>query len=150
MDDFSAQIGAANVYGLVGNNANAIEANKRPLSSMSPSFVESDDKLMVIGTPGGSRIITMVLLGILDFIHGEDAKTIVAKPRFHHQYLPDVIQVETPGFEKAELEGLEQRGHVIKQLERQYGNMHVVIKNKLTNTLSAASDPRGEGLSLVQ
>lgn len=150
MDDFSAQIGAANVYGLVGNNANAIEANKRPLSSMSPSFVESDDKLMVIGTPGGSRIITMVLLGILDFIHDEDAKTIVAKPRFHHQYLPDVIQVETPGFEKAELEDLEQRGHVIKQLERQYGNMHIVIKNKLTNTLSAASDPRGEGLSLVQ
>ncbi|OUR73666.1 gamma-glutamyltransferase [Methylophaga sp. 41_12_T18] len=149
MDDFSAQIGAANVYGLVGNEANAIEANKRPLSSMSPTFIENDQQLMVIGTPGGSRIITMVLLGILDFINGEDADTIVSKPRFHHQYLPDVIQVETPGFEAAELTALEQRGHNIKPLNRRYGNMQIIIHDKHSNSLTAASDPRGEGMARV-
>lgn len=150
MDDFSAQIGAANVYGLVGNEANAIAANKRPLSSMSPTFIENDEKLMVIGTPGGSRIITMVLLGLLDFIAGNQAKDIVAAPRFHHQYLPDVIQVESVGLNEAEFKQLNQRGHQIKQLNRQYGNMQLVIQNKNTQTLSAVSDPRGEGSSSVQ
>ena len=150
MDDFSAKTGTANVYGLVGNEANAIEANKRPLSSMSPTFIENDDKLMIIGTPGGSRIITMVLLGLLDFIDGKEAEEIVKTPRFHHQYLPDAIQLEALGFDESEIDALKQRGHTIKQLNRQYGNMHIVIKNKLTHALSAASDPRGEGLSLVQ
>ncbi|OUR64266.1 gamma-glutamyltransferase [Methylophaga sp. 42_25_T18] len=150
MDDFSAQIGAANVYGLVGNEANAIEPNKRPLSSMSPTFIENDDKLMIIGTPGGSRIITMVLLGILDFIDGKDAQSIVNDPRFHHQYLPDAIQLETLSFDESEVEALKQRGHTIKQLNRKYGNMQIVIQDKQTQTLSAASDPRGEGLAQVQ
>ncbi|MBL4638827.1 MAG: gamma-glutamyltransferase, partial [Proteobacteria bacterium] len=145
MDDFSAQIGTANVYGLVGNEANAIESNKRPLSSMSPTFIENEDKLMIIGTPGGSRIITMVLLGILDFIEGKDAQYIVNAPRFHHQYLPDAIQLETLGFEMSEIEELKQRGHTIKQLNLQYGNMQIVIQDKQTQILSAASDPRGEG-----
>lgn len=150
MDDFSAQIGAENVYGLVGNEANAIEANKRPLSSMSPTFIENDDKLMVIGTPGGSRIITMVLMGILDFINGDNAETIVANPRLHHQYLPDVIQVETSGFNEKELNALEQRGHSIKHLNRQYGNMQIVTQDKRTGVMSAASDPRGEGSAQIQ
>ena len=150
MDDFSAQIGAANVYDLVGNEANAIAANKRPLSSMSPTFIENDDQLMVIGTPGGSRIITMVLLGILNFADGKSAVEIVQSPRFHHQYLPDAIQLENSGFSDDDLEELKQRGHQIKQLSRQYGNMQLVIQNKKTKALTAASDPRGEGLSIVQ
>jgi gamma-glutamyltranspeptidase / glutathione hydrolase len=149
MDDFSAQIGAANVYGLVGNEANAIAANKRPLSSMSPTFIENDDNIMVIGTPGGSRIITMVLLGILDFIDGKKAPEIVQLPRFHHQYVPDVIQVENRGFTDTELDKLKQRGHQIKQLSRRYGNMQIVIQDKKNKTLSAASDPRGEGSAKV-
>jgi len=150
MDDFSAQVGSANVYGLVGNKANAIEANKRPLSSMTPTFIENENRLMIIGTPGGSRIITMVLLGILDFIDGRDAEVIVSQPRFHHQYLPNKVQVESVGFNTEDLEKLQQRGHEIKLLNRQYGNMQVIIQSKSANTLTAASDPRGEGLSLVQ
>ena len=150
MDDFSAKDGVANAYGLTGNHANAIEANKRPLSSMTPTFIENDQRLMIIGTPGGSRIITMVLLGILDFIDGKDAATIVAKPRFHHQYLPNKIQVEPVGFDPKELEKLEYYGHEIKILSRQYGNMQVIIQTETPSKLTAASDPRGEGLSLVQ
>jgi len=150
MDDFSAKVGAANAYGLVGNDANAIEANKRPLSSMSPSFIENDDQLMVIGTPGGSRIITMVMHGLLDFIAGKSASEIVSKPRFHHQYLPDAVQVESIGFDQKSLRSFTDKGHKIKQLNRQYGNMHVVIKNKDTRLVSAASDPRGEGLTKVK
>jgi len=150
MDDFSAQVGSANAYGLVGNQANAIEANKRPLSSMTPTFVENEHRLMIIGTPGGSRIITMVLLGILDFIDGKDAQTIVSQPRFHHQYLPNKVQVESIGFNTKALKKLQQRGHEIKLLNRQYGNMQLIIQSKSENILSAASDPRGEGLSLVQ
>ena len=150
MDDFSSQIGTANAYGLVGSNANAIEANKRPLSSMTPTFIENNEQLMIIGTPGGSRIISMVLLGILDFIDGYDAKQIVSRPRFHHQHLPNHIQLESIGFRQADVEQLKQRGHAIKKLNRQYGNMQVIIKNKHSQQLSAASDPRGEGESLVK
>ena len=150
MDDFSAKVGAANAYGLVGNDANAIEANKRPLSSMSPSFIENDAQLMVIGTPGGSRIITMVMHGLLDFIAGKSASEIVSKPRFHHQYLPDAVQVESIGFDEKILRSFTDKGHKIKQLNRQYGNMHVVIKDKDTGQVSAASDPRGEGLAKVK
>lgn len=150
MDDFSAQTGAANAYGLTGNHANSIESNKRPLSSMSPTFVENNNRLIIIGTPGGSRIITMVLLGILDFIDGKDADNIVSAPRFHHQYSPNQIQVESVGFSSEELAKLKQYGHEIKLLSRQYGNMQVIIQTETPSQLTASSDPRGEGLSLVQ
>jgi gamma-glutamyltranspeptidase/glutathione hydrolase len=150
MDDFSAQVGVANVYGLLGNEANAIEANKRPLSSMTPTFIENDQHLMVIGTPGGSRIITMVLLGVLDFIDGKTAEQIVATPRYHHQYSPDVVQIEVEGFGQETIEELASFGHQIDQLDRQYGNMQLVIFDKQTEQLTAASDPRGEGLAAVK
>ncbi|PHS68535.1 MAG: gamma-glutamyltransferase [Methylophaga sp.] len=149
MDDFSAKPDSANAYGLVGNKANAIEANKRPLSSMTPTFIENDHRLMVIGTPGGSRIITMVLLGILDFIDHKSAVDIVATPRFHHQYLPNEIQIESTGFDQQQLKILNRRGHKINTLSRQYGNMQLIIQNKTTGQLTAASDPRGEGWSDV-
>jgi gamma-glutamyltranspeptidase / glutathione hydrolase len=150
MDDFSAKADSANAYGLTGNQANAIAANKRPLSSMTPTFIENNDRLMIIGTPGGSRIISMVLLGVLDFVDGFDAQTIVSRPRFHHQYLPDQIQVESVGFTNKDLDNLKQRGHSIQKLNRQYGNMQVIIQNKSTKQLTAASDPRGEGSSVVK
>jgi gamma-glutamyltranspeptidase/glutathione hydrolase len=133
----------------VGNEANAIAPNKRPLSSMTPTFIENDDHLMVIGTPGGSRIITMVLLGILDFIEEKNAKEIVASPRFHHQYLPNHIQLESVGFSAQEKAALEQFGHTVQELNRQYGDMQIIIYNKHTQQLDAASDPRGEGLARV-
>jgi gamma-glutamyltranspeptidase/glutathione hydrolase len=150
MDDFSAKEGTANVYGLVGNEANAIEPYKRPLSSMSPTFIENDQRLMIIGTPGGSRIISMVLLGLLDFVDGDSAEQIVAAPRYHHQYLPDLIQLEKDGFSEAEIKALQQRGHAIKQMTRRYGDMQTVIVDKQSGSIEAASDPRGEGLAEVR
>ena len=150
MDDFSAQIGAANGYGLVGNEANAVAAHKRPLSSMSPTFIENDQHLMVIGTPGGSRIITMVLLGILDFIDQQSAQNIVAAPRFHHQYLPDRVQIESSGFSQQEQQAMVDYGNHIQALSRQYGNMQVITYDKINHTLEAASDPRGEGEARVE
>jgi gamma-glutamyltranspeptidase/glutathione hydrolase len=149
MDDFSAQPGVGNAYGLLGNSANAIAPYKRPLSSMTPSFIESPNKLMITGTPGGSRIISMTLLSVLEFIAGKTAKDIVATPRYHHQYLPDEVQIENQGFSAADIAELEQRGHTIKPLTRQYGDMHIVIMDKTNNTVTAASDPRGEGQSWV-
>ena len=150
MDDFSAKPGVPNVYGLVGAEANAIEPGKRMLSSMSPSFVENDERLAVIGTPGGSRIITMVLHGILGFIEGKSAKEIVDEPRYHHQYLPDHIQYEKETFDNKTIAGLKGLGHELKELEDNYGNMHIVIHDKKRNSVSAASDRRGEGQALVK
>lgn len=147
MDDFSALSGSPNAYQLVSESANEIEPGKRPLSSMTPTFVENDQRLLVLGTPGGGRIITMVMQGILHFIEGQDAAGIVAAPRLHHQYLPDKVQLETPGFSEADLLDLTRRGHQLEVLNRQFGNMQVIVADKKTGLLSAASDPRGEGLA---
>ena len=150
MDDFSAKPGVPNVYGLVGAEANAIAPGKRMLSSMSPSFVENENRLAIIGTPGGSRIITMVLHGILGFVEGKDASSIVNKPRYHHQYLPDHIQYEPDAFTVKDRAGLKMLGHELKALDNTYGNMHVVIHDKKNNKVSAASDRRGEGQAVVK
>ena len=150
MDDFSAKPGVPNVYGLVGAEANAIEPGKRMLSSMSPTFIESDKKLAIIGTPGGSRIITMVLHGIMSVIEGKTAEQTVNQPRYHHQYLPDIIQYEPKTFSDKTISTLKQLGHKLKPLNNSYGNMQIVIWDKETNTVSAASDPRGEGQAKVE
>lgn len=150
MDDFSAKPGVPNVYGLVGAEANAIAPGKRMLSSMSPTFIESEDKLAVIGTPGGSRIITMVLHGILATMEGKSAEQVVNLPRYHHQYLPDVIQYEPGAFSAKTMTTLEQLGHHLKALDNTYGNMHVVIWDKKENKVTAASDKRGEGLAMTK
>ncbi len=150
MDDFSSKPGEPNVYGLVGAEANAIEPGKRMLSSMSPTFVENKDHVAIIGTPGGSRIITMVLHGILDFIDGKDVNSIVNQPRYHHQYLPDHIQHEAEAFSQKEVTGLKRLGHELKSLENNYGNMHVVVWDKKQGKVSAASDKRGEGQAVVK
>jgi len=151
MDDFSIKPGVANVYGLVGADANAIEPGKRPLSSMSPSFVEKGNEVLVIGTPGGSRIISMVLLSSLEFLEGRGQPSDwVALPRYHHQYLPDEIQYEEGAFDEIERLELEQLGYTMKQRQRRYGDMHVVLQNRKTGELQAASDPRGEGLAAVR
>ncbi|WP_297812948.1 gamma-glutamyltransferase [uncultured Methylophaga sp.] len=150
MDDFSAKTGTANAYGLVGTEANAIAPYKRPLSSMSPSFIENPNKLMITGTPGGSRIISMVLLSLLDFVEGKNAEQIVSAPRYHHQYLPDQVQIEKEGFSEETISALTQRGHKVKTLSRQYGDMQIITVNLATGELDAASDPRGEGLAEVK
>jgi len=145
MDDFSAKPGVPNVYGLVGAEANAIAPGKRMLSSMSPTFIESQQGIAILGTPGGSRIITMVLLAGLGYTEGLSADAMVSLPRFHHQYLPDVIFYEPDAISDQQYVHLQAMGHELKALQQPYGNMQVVIWDKQANTVSAASDPRGEG-----
>jgi len=149
MDDFSSKPGTPNAYGLVGGEANAIEPGKRPLSSMSPTMAESENRVIVLGTPGGSRIITMVLLGLLEFEQGKSAQQIIATPRFHHQYLPDVIQYEPKTFTSEEIVQLKSKGHVLKEQNSSYGNMQVIIVNKKSGKIDAASDLRGIGSAVV-
>ena len=149
MDDFSSKPGTPNAYGLVGAEANAIAPGKRMLSSMSPTFAETKDKVILIGTPGGSRIITMVFLGLLDFYKGASAKDIVGLARFHHQYLPDMIQFEKHAITEDQQRQLRAAGYHLQQLDSQYGNMHVIIIDKRTHQLDAASDPRGIGEAKV-
>ncbi len=117
MDDFSIKPGTSNTWGLVGDKANAIEPNKRPLSSMTPTILMYDGiPIMTIGSPGGSKIITTVLQCILNvFVHDMDIKEAVCAPRFHHQWLPaNTIYIEPNGLSKDIIENLESRGHIIK------------------------------------
>jgi gamma-glutamyltranspeptidase / glutathione hydrolase len=150
MDDFSAALGVPNVYGLVGHSANAIAPGKRPLSSMTPTFVEGEGGVLVVGTPGGSRIITMVLLGTLNHMQGMDLAKVVSRRRFHHQYLPDEVQYEPGAFTSDLLDGLQALGHRLKAQERRWGNMQAVWWDRLRGRLEAASDPRGIGEALVR
>lgn len=142
MDDFSAKPGEPNAFGLIGDDANKIEPGKRPLSSMSPTFVFSEDKVAVLGTPGGSRIITMVLLGILDYLDGNPVDSWVKKPRYHHQYLPDKLYVEKDAWDAKTIAALQAKGHEVAEHRGQWGNMHAVSWNKKTGEVDAASDPR--------
>ena len=117
MDDFSIKPGTSNTWGLVGDKANAIEPNKRPLSSMTPTILMYDGiPIMTIGSPGGSKIITTVLQCILNvFVHDMDIKEAVCAPRFHHQWLPaNTIYIEPNGLSKDIIKNLESRGHIIK------------------------------------
>jgi gamma-glutamyltranspeptidase/glutathione hydrolase len=145
MDDFAADIDGSNAYGLKGSQANAIAAGKRPLSSMSPTFIESDEELASFGTPGGSRIPSMVLLAILEYLDNKPVEQWVSAPRFHHQYLPDVVEYEPGSFSPQEIRQMESRGYQMKPLTRPYGNQQVLRWNKRAGTVSVASDPRGVG-----
>ncbi|RRQ24528.1 gamma-glutamyltransferase [Guyparkeria sp. SCN-R1] len=148
MDDFSQKPGVPNVYGLVGAEANAIAPGKRPLSSMSPTFVRSEDLVGVLGTPGGSRIITMVLGGVLAATRGEPVDDWVTGPRIHHQYLPDRIEVEPDLLTDEQRAELELMGHRI-EVNDGFGNMQAVAWWRDDGRLEAASDPRGEGEAVV-
>ena len=142
MDDFSAKAGEPNAFGLIGFTANEIQPFKRPLSSMTPTFMIGADKRAVIGTPGGSRIITMVLLGILDFMQGNEPESWVSLPRFHHQYVPDVISAEPDTFSAEQIEGLKAMGHEVKVRDGTWGNMHGAMWNLETGEVTAGSDAR--------
>ncbi len=113
MDDFSSKPGVPNFYGLVGNEANAIEPGKRMLSSMTPTIVLKDGQLyMVVGTPGGSTIITSVFQTILNVIeHGMNMHDAIQAPRFHHQWLPDKVFYEKDGLDEKVISELETMGH---------------------------------------
>lgn len=144
MDDFALAPGVSNLYGLRGNEANAIAPGKRPLSSMSPTFVEDERGVLVLGTPGGSRIISMVLLGILEYMYQPvpDLERLTGLPRYHHQFLPDRIQYEPEGFDEAWVAALKAKGHVVEPGGRRWGNMQVVYMDRRTGRISTAGDPR--------
>ncbi|MBL3528985.1 MAG: gamma-glutamyltransferase [gamma proteobacterium endosymbiont of Lamellibrachia anaximandri] len=150
MDDFSAQPGVPNIYGLVGGEANAIAPGKRMLSSMSPTFVAGDEGVAILGTPGGSRIITMLLLGVLELADGKGPQAWVDRPRFHHQYLPDQVQFEPGALENGVRTKLSEMGHSLKPLDSSYGNMQAVYWNRRSGEVSAASDHRGIGEAQVR
>jgi gamma-glutamyltranspeptidase/glutathione hydrolase len=149
MDDFSSKPGVPNGFQLIGGDANSIAPKKRPLSSSTPTFVEGPAGLMVIGSPGGSRIPGMVILGALNFMEGKSAQQIVGAPRFHHQFSPDVIEYEPGSLSADEIAELQKRGHTLKEGSRKWGNTQVVTWDYKTGKVEAASDPRGVGEGLV-
>jgi len=137
--------GVPNGFQLVGNAANEIAPGKRPLSSMTPTFIEGPHGLMITGSPGGSYITGMVLLATLGFLDGQSAAQIAAAPRIHHQYLPDVLQYEAGALTPAEIEALGQRGYTLRESPRGWGNLQVITWDYASGRVEAASDPRGEG-----
>lgn len=147
MDDFSAKPGSPNLYGLVGSEANAIAPGKRMLSSMAPTAVHHANTLALLGTPGGSRITTMVMQGILQFLQGANAESLVSSPRLHHQALPDRVFIEPDAV--VDRERLEAKGHVFEVAEP-WGNMQAVVWDTHEARLDAASDPRGLGSAKIE
>ena len=151
MDDFALKPGTPNAFGVMGYDANAPEPGKRMLSSMTPTFLSNADKVAVIGTPGGSRIITMVLLGILGYADGLDAPQVAALPRYHHQWMPDVLGIERHALSAEVVAALRAMGHVVvvpgednqgRRSSDAWGNMNTVLWDRRDNTLSGGSDPR--------
>jgi gamma-glutamyltranspeptidase/glutathione hydrolase len=146
MDDFSAKAGVANSYGLIGANANAIAPEKRMLSSMTPTIVEKDKQLfMVLGSPGGSTIITSVLQTILNvYEFNMSMQAAVNAPRFHHQWLPDEILFEPFGFSNSILDNLKQKGYIINEKNAPVlGKVDAILLLPNQN-LEGGADKRGD------
>lgn len=145
MDDFSIKPGTPNLYGLVGGDANAIEPNKRPLSSMSPTIVLKDGKLfMVVGSPGGARIITTVLQVISNVIdHKMDISEAIEAPRFHMQWLPDEIRIEKYGMVQDVKDNLKKMGYQIVT-KPVMGDVNAIVIDPKTHIMYGSGDPRKE------
>jgi gamma-glutamyltranspeptidase/glutathione hydrolase len=152
MDDFTVKPGVPNLFGLVQGRANAIAPGKRPLSSMTPTVVTKDGALvLVVGSPGGPRIITTVLQVIVNLIdHGMTVSDAVAAPRLHHQWLPDVLFVESGRLSVTVAKALEARGHEVRE-GRPWGEAQAVLVGGPALVTPAtdgaryfgAADPRG-------
>jgi gamma-glutamyltranspeptidase/glutathione hydrolase len=145
MDDFTLREDLANAFMLRGSDANAMAPGKRPLSSMTPTFVEDEKGVLVLGAPGGSRIISQVLLVILEYLRSPqvDAKRLVAMPRYHHQFWPDRVEIEPDAFPAEWRAAMEGRGHTLRPNNRPWGNLQLAFKAKRDGSVQAASDPRG-------
>ena len=126
----------------MGYDANAPKPGKRMLSSMTPSFMESKDKVIAIGGPGGSRIITEVLIGMLGYDAGLTPQQVSALPRFHHQWMPDAISAEKNTFTPQVVQALQAMGHTVNAGETTWGNLQTVSWNKRMNVLEGGTDPR--------
>ena len=145
MDDFSAKPGSPNIFGLIGNEANAIQPYKRPLSSMTPTIVlKNGEPFLIIGTPGGSTIITTVMQIILNVaIHGMDIQEAVSVPRVHSQWLPDAIIVEQRSLSKDVEQNLINRGHTIRPYRwSTIGQANGIMIGE--KGFYGGADPRGE------
>lgn len=145
MDDFSIKAGHPNLYGLIGNEANRIEPGKRMLSSMSPTLVLKDGKpSIVVGAPGGSKIITTVAQALVNFIRfDQSADEVCRRPRFHHQWLPDVLYLEEGGFDIKTIQALIRLGHNVEE-RSPYSDLQVIHIDE-ANLMTPASDPRHRG-----
>jgi gamma-glutamyltranspeptidase / glutathione hydrolase len=152
MDDFALKPGTPNAFGVMGYDANAPEPGKRMLSSMTPTFMVSEDRVAVLGTPGGTRIITMVLLGVLGYDAGLGAQAVAALPRYHHQWMPDRISAEGDMFDAGTASALRALGHEVdlpgdsaaggRGSSHVWGNFQTVLWNRAGGSLEAGSDPR--------
>ena len=150
MDDFSAKPGTPNLFGLVGGNANAIAPQKRMLSSMTPTLVEKDNKLwMTLGTPGGSTIITSVLQTILNvYEFNMSMQQAVNAPRFHHQWLPDIVKVEANSFDDKTIKELENKGYKIDYKNASNIGRVDAILVLSDGSLEAGADKRGDDIAV--
>jgi gamma-glutamyltranspeptidase/glutathione hydrolase len=150
MDDFSVAPDTPNAYGLIDTRgANAIEPGKRPLSSMTPTIVEKNGKtFMVTGSPGGPRIISTVLLTLLNEIdHGMDVKAAESAPRYHHQSVPDKLRIE-PEVARDVVRALERKGHVVDVSDRHWSAAEAIMIDPETGWHLGASDPRTQGAAV--
>ncbi|AVI67467.1 gamma-glutamyltransferase [Shewanella sp. WE21] len=147
MDDFSAKPGVPNGYGLVGGDANAVEGNKRPLSSMSPTIVMKDGKpFLVTGSPGGSRIITTTLQIIMNVVdHGLNIAEASNAARVHHQWQPDELRVES-SFNRDTISLLEAKGHKVKVQSAMGSTQSIMVTEQ---GIFGASDPRHSGSEAI-
>ena len=146
MDDFSSKPGIPNMFGLIGGKANAISSQKRMLSAMTPTIIEKNNQLyMILGTPGGSTIITSVLQTILNvYEYNMDIQTAISAPRFHHQWLPDIITFEPNKFQKSLFESLQKKGYDIKEEYNRIIGRVDAIKISDEGVISTGADPRGD------
>ena len=147
MDDFSSKPGYPNIYGLIGGEANSVQAGKRMLSSMTPTIIEKDKQLyMVLGSPGGPTIITSVFQTLLNVIEYEmNMQQAVDAPRFHHQWMPDVIYFEREGADTILMQKLENFGHKIR-LRSSIGRVDA-IRILPDGRLEAGADSRGDDIA---
>ncbi len=146
MDDFSIKPGFANMFGLIGSEENSIKPEKRMLSSMTPTIIMKDNKLyMILGTPGGSTIITSVLQTILNvYEFGMDIQSAINAPRFHHQWLPEKIEFENGVFDEVSMKKLQEKGYDIKQdYTRVIGRVDAILISK-NGVITTGADPRGD------
>ncbi|HXQ63762.1 MAG TPA: gamma-glutamyltransferase [Steroidobacteraceae bacterium] len=149
MDDFAVAAGVPNAFQLVGADANAIAPGKRPLSSMTPTFVDTDRGMLIIGSPGGATIISNLTFSVLNWLDGKSAAEIVSAPRIHHQYVPDIVLLEPGALTAEERTQLEKLGHHLREARNQWGNSQAITWEYGSGKVEAASDPRGYGAGLV-
>jgi gamma-glutamyltranspeptidase/glutathione hydrolase len=143
MDDFALRPATPNAFGVIGFDANAVAPGRRMLSSMSPSFMIGKDKTVVVGAKGGSRIITLTLLGMLGTEQGLSPEQIAAMPRYHHQYLPDTIVAEPGALTPETVLALQAMGHEVTQNPAPWTYyVHAVDWDRRSNTLRGGADPR--------